>query len=448
MQLFMKNVAFAANEFDILLALADVLHRPPFSTEPPINFDVQLFWKPKRHSHKGSGLLTLPTDDVGLTFLLLYGAAGIHVQGRVIRFNQRDRKPDLNLIQKVRTTPWEDPKVLQEENRKIAKASEAIILRACSFGRLCRDRSFSAEVDRLGDLRVVTDIAAREVRIEVPSLPISHFQPLASLLQTTLVVAYTASHITAVSTTSGSNGEHHVFLMAHSPPVFTATTNNLADAFASVFGDHKEPPVLRYPSLGRGKTMPPVSRCACIAFQSRQDLKVFIERCKMLRLPRPVELDTPVVRRGLYSNANLDQLQNLLKTLDFGLAYEVEKSVSTTILDPEEILRSLRAAILRLQRDSALDAAPIFRHFVNDLSVPTFASTGRRRRTSRPDDQQPPEVPLAQLLDESAAKYRSHAGLPRSLFQSAPAIYQSYQVTITPSSMKLEGPLPDRGNGE
>jgi len=70
MDIFMHNIAYAAKEIDVRIALAEKLHRPPFPTDPPINFRVHLF-------KRGCGMLTLPTREVGDTFLRTYGHTSI-----------------------------------------------------------------------------------------------------------------------------------------------------------------------------------------------------------------------------------------------------------------------------------------------------------------------------------------------------------------------------------
>jgi hypothetical protein len=42
MNIFMRNIAFAAKQNDIRIALAEKLHRPPLPPDPPLNFSIQL----------------------------------------------------------------------------------------------------------------------------------------------------------------------------------------------------------------------------------------------------------------------------------------------------------------------------------------------------------------------------------------------------------------------
>ena len=109
----MRNIAFSAKEIDIRIILAEKLHRPPFPTDPPVNFHIHLFKK------KGCGILTLPTREVGETFLSTYGHTSIMVNGRNIDFRLSDKPVNEGRVRYIRSIPWEDPKIVEMRNRQI-----------------------------------------------------------------------------------------------------------------------------------------------------------------------------------------------------------------------------------------------------------------------------------------------------------------------------------------
>jgi RNA-dependent RNA polymerase len=401
--------------------------------------------KQGQREHTGRGILTLPSGAIGEKFLSIY--PGLYVQGRHISF-QRNNTQNQHFIEQVRATPWEDPEVLQNENRRIAAASAAIPVQALSFGRLCRDRSFSAEIKSLGSVEVVCDISARQVQFRIEEEEESPFHWIFTSLNMgdlnsarTTTVRFLSSRIIALSATPKAGERHHVFLESLSPPLFERTTTTMMDLL-SISG--REPIPQRLPSLDGQKTMPPVSRCVCVAFSNRRNLETFLARCRMLHLPRPVELDTPIERRNIYSENNLKQLADFLRTLSLGLAYEVQKVIAAAILDPLEFLTSLKDPVLQLQHEHA---AAIFRRFVGNLDAPSFAGKRRRGNALSGDLRSPEPQGLAELLHQSAARHYDELSRPRGLFSPSPATFQSYQLVVTPSTRILEGPLPDRGNG-
>jgi hypothetical protein len=109
----MRNIAYAAKEIDVRIALAEKLHRPPFPTDPPLNFRVHIFNSKKR----GCGM-TLPTQEVGDTFLRTYGHTSIMVKGHKIMFRLSDKPVNEGRVRHVRSTPWEDPHALEERNKQ------------------------------------------------------------------------------------------------------------------------------------------------------------------------------------------------------------------------------------------------------------------------------------------------------------------------------------------
>jgi RNA-dependent RNA polymerase len=264
------------------------------------------------------------------------------------------------------------------------------------------------------------------------------FRFLSLDMESEVRVRYLAQHIIALAASPRSGSQHLVFLEAYSPPLFEENSS-------SVLGDSSA----RLPSISERDEMPPVVRCICLIFLTRKDQQAFLEMCKKLHLPRPTEVNLPVVRRDLYSKDNLLQLEHLYRKLCFGLAFEAQKAFSSSILDPVELCTSLKEHMLRLQRESEYHAVTIFRQFTSNLDVPTFArKRGRRRRADpvTPGDLTVPSLP--ELLHNTASQYHAQLAQSKNLFSPSPTIVQSYHLTVTPSSWFLEGPLPDQGNGE
>ena len=148
-----------------------------------------------------------------------------------------------------------------------------------------------------------------------------------------------------------------------------------------MLGDHTTR--LLSPVLAGNEELTPVMRCICLRFATPQDQENFIRGCKALHLPRCVTVHTPIVRKNLYLKDNLRLLKNFCPLLCFDLAFEVQKSFFSCLLDSLELCVSLKAQILQLQQQSEYHAVLIFRHFASNLDFPTFARKhGRRRRAT------------------------------------------------------------------
>ena len=157
----MGNIEYSAKEIDIKIALAKKLHRPPFPTDPPVNFHVQLFRTGR------CGMLTLPTQEVGNTFLMTYGHTGINVLGRPIKFELSERPVNGGGVLRICSIPWEDPTVLEIQKRQKEEDSEPIELQQFAFGHFYRDGCFLVDSDSLGNGNIACDLNLRKIRLTV-----------------------------------------------------------------------------------------------------------------------------------------------------------------------------------------------------------------------------------------------------------------------------------------
>ncbi|KAJ6627010.1 RNA dependent RNA polymerase-domain-containing protein [Mycena sp. CBHHK59/15] len=468
MQLFMHNIVFSANEEDLTIAIAQRLHRPPFPLDPPTNFKVEIFRSNRSRgaTHRGMGILTLPSSEIGETFLDLFGA-GIAVNQRLVMFKRSTRRVNEGLITFVRTRPWVDPETLREEKQMRANLSSTIRLTNFSFGRFCRDGVFSAEKSYGGT--VVCDVERRRIVLQLdapsqrsgpssnPGLSLGELfgslQWLSlespDLPQPEFSVWYSSYRIIAVAAPSESNAsENRVFLQSDLPPTFERQKHSF---FQSMLD---EPPIPERTSTledGDHRVTSYTSQGLCLTFVSRQDLDTFLQRCRTLHLPRPLIRDILVEGRDIYSPTKLAALQDFLRSLAFGLAFEVEKAVWGGILEPAEVV-AMKQSILDLQQNQQeFGPAAIFRYFLTTLRVPRLDSAPppsqkSRRRTKRRRVAASPVLDLPGKLAEAVDAYIEELYRPKGRYSPSAGICQAYHLVLTPCTQILEGPLPDQTN--
>ncbi|KAF4572424.1 hypothetical protein EYR36_006929 [Pleurotus pulmonarius] len=434
MQIFMRNIAFKVKEDDLKLALANIIHRPPFPLEKKINFHVELFRQPRSNIHRGIGLLTLPSAEIGEHFLAMMHHLPFSLQGRRIHFCKSTRTPNQPLIIKVATSEWEDPIQLQQKRQLTRDNSAPITLSAFSFGRFCRDGVFSPEVDMQGrHSQVICDLNARQLQLTVrhPGF--------------TSVVHYSASAIAALANPPGTLG---VFIEAENPPIFSRQPSS------------EEERPQRLSSVNGLQEMPPVARAVHLLFRSNYELQMFKGRCVMLHIPRLIPRDIPIKPRNLYEREKRKALNTLLSQISFPLAFEIEKAIYNGALDPTEVIEGLGEGIMVLNGEHNSDAAPIFNSFVMSLgnpgieTVPIARRPRRNRRQRRKKkqvagDQEAVKETLAQILAAETEAYIARQYQPRGRLSVTPVaagIYQCYHLIITPTGKVLEGPLPDQSN--
>ena len=458
MDIFLRDVAFAATEIDVLVDLARILHRPPFPLDPPINFHIELFLQSRSNNHRGMGILTVPTVDIGKTFLRLYGSTGLSIKGRTIRFSQSTKPLSQGILEMLLSTTWEDPLELQQEQERKAQASEPIALAKVYYGHFRRDGSFSAESAPPGIGTITCDLNLRQLKITMDLSTrrtedtTDHFPLLFALLsisgsfQPKISAIYSPSQVkkliaSGVSRSSPTDARPRVFLESSTPPIFEKQ---------SIFSEQKND-AKRCSSLQDNHVMLGCN-VLCLTFHSTQDLTVFRKRCEELGLPAMQKRYITTHRRSAYSIDNLKRLADFLKTLEFSLNFQVQKIVTESILEPLEVI-SLGEDILRLQKEYGIQAHAIFRYFAETLGGSRRELISRRQRrdakrtaVAEAHATQPPPASLSKQLREAVDAYSERQNQPLPFSSTSPVFYLSYHLIITPSDRILEGPLPDQTN--
>ena len=452
----MHNIAFSAKEIDVRIVLAEKLHRPPFPIDPPVNFHVRLFKK------KGCGLLTLPTQEVGNTFLLTYGHTSIMVNGRMIKFRLSDKPVNEGHVRHIRSIPWEDPKVLERRNRQKAEDSQPIKLQEYAFGHFCRDGSFLLDSDTLGNGDIACDLDLRQIRLTVQqgtsaAADRSSQSDLSNLFSnlfstddfsltfnSTKTASYTPPQIKTVIATDPSQTPCLVILDSDSPPIFESQSQ--LTKFANLFtvpGSEDKQSSHRMPSLHDDRQMPPSCHSLCLTFSSHDEIVIFLERCRRLGLTS-IQSREDGIRTRLVSHIDaMTELDRQLLAMKFELAFEVEKAVLNGDLEPFEIL-SLSKTIHSLSNTPSGLPPAAFRYFVTTLQG--FHSSRRKGMHSRGSKTWAATSSLDQQLIDATKYYSVKSGLKIMPYLVSPATFESYHLIVTPTSRYLEGPIADQSN--
>ena len=444
----MHNIAYAAKEIDVRVALAEKLHRPPFPTDSPLNFRVHLF-----NSKKGGcGMLTLPTREVGDTFLRTYGNSSIVVKGRKILFRLSDKPVNEGRVRHIRSIPWEDPKILEERNRRKAEDSQPIQLQGYAFGRFCRDESFLIDSDTSGNGTIACDLDRRQIRLTVQQ-DASHTSDMdalifagSSLFSTTKFASYMPPQIKTVIATDPSQTPYLVILDSDTPPIFESQAS-IFGLFGALDLEDKQSS-RRLPSLYDGCQMPPRCHSLCLTFPSYDESLIFLERCRGLGLISIQTRGDVISTRHVSNKKAMAELDHRLLEMKFELAFEVEKAVLNGDLEPFEI-HSLSNTIHALCRTSGGLPPAAFRLFVTTLqgSHPTRRRHRRRGRMhSESSTSKAADLSLDQQLIDATKHYSAQSSLKMTNFLVSPATFESYHLIVTPTSRYLEGPIADQSN--
>jgi RNA-dependent RNA polymerase len=427
MELFMRNISFGCDETHIRVAVAEKVHKPPIQVDsgPPMNFGVVLFPDKRRRGHSGRGLVIFPEMRAANVFLEAYGGAGLPIGGRTVYFSPSTRERNSARIEKIRSTPWQDPSQVKEEKERRAKGSQPIVLSHFQFGRFGLDGSFSAEKQGRGE--ILCDLHARLLRIKVKSKKSNqetsfHFLPstivamaeqdLSVILESSLPPVFQSSRTTGdhnvdddisdyeeeapTSTSMRTSGRDSIddqfaamSVTNRSKPQVSDTGSfenflggllNLQSMSFSVEGvaallnkllDDDQPPE-RQSSFRGVDQIPPISLALRLVFSSQEDTRRFLDRSTQLHLPRAFQREIVVKdnhKNPTYSPANLERLNEFLRECDFPLAFEIDKAVKAGRITPIEVMEVLQPGIATLGSKYKRHAAQIFEMFVMKIPV-------------------------------------------------------------------------------
>jgi RNA-dependent RNA polymerase len=439
MDVFMRNMAYSATVIDVKVALAKVLHQPPFPAER-IHFYVKFFRK------KGLGCLTIPLKEFGEIFLRMYGTTGIMVKGRAIMFQPSRHDVDQARVLFLLDNPWEDPEVIQKENKRRMEMSQPIPLKDFSFGRLCHDNTFLLDSYRhSGNATIVCDLQLR--RIVISGQPMSAF--------------YSPPQIKKVLFVERFRGMDRVLLVSDTPPIFATDNSTHPFNFNNIMSPTSQhqmsppnsplsdgTPSRRRTSFG-DQPMLPMCHSISLTFNSTEGMETFLMRCKTLRLPEAIPHDDIKYQSHGTADQYLEQLDTLLGKLSLELAMDVEKAFYEGLLIPSDII-SMENDLVQLSSDKRFDPPAAFRFFLTKLRLQGKNPTSRRRRKRKKGKQVDSKLngatSLLAKLQDAIEIYLEEKNKEQPVVRASPAIYDSYHLIITPTSRILEGPLPDQSN--
>ncbi|TFK57359.1 RdRP-domain-containing protein [Heliocybe sulcata] len=442
MDIYMKSISFSATKNDVYHQIASVLHGPDYQQHSalPLNFHVMLF--PDRrgagHIHGGSGLLTLPSVDIGERFLSEYAGRPplktISVRTRRILFDKSTRRIDQQVVQRIRDSPYVEPEVREaQQSRRAQLHGQAVSIRALQFGWECRDAVFSVEWERycVDNCTLHFEQDRREIRVKLEEV------------SRTLVVVI---RFATIQWSAKSNEDDPaLFFSLIAPPIFESELplseqEELLAAQHYLFQGtiYDIAPRLRLSSLDEEHlhVVPYVSLALRLVCSSTAELSKFQALAKVARLAQPGDFPYVIARRCLFSHQLLRQYTDWVERLNWKVAFQVEALMRGLSLDTTEIL-SLRACIESAMQQNGEDHTSRFlRYFgvqVKD-SLSPFLGSGEAKETV--------EECFQRSLKEFLEQERS--GRPKAPISND--TFQCLHIKVTPTTMYLEGPFPEVSN--
>ena len=426
----MRNVIYSATPHQVTSSLAEILHGSGYAkfSPMPLNFHVRLFKDKKGiRNHSGCGALTLPTEEVGHWFLDEYGERPIAmgscprvcaIGSKRIKFTLSRNKARLDVLESIRRRPYMDPQIVREKERRDAVfRSENVLIQAIQFGWECRDSIFSIEWEQTfsESCFLLFDGDRRELRIKIPQVNSPNIA----------IIAQRFSQINSLSahTLTYPSEEPVVFLSFDVPPVFELEVPGLP----------LRQRLSALPMAEHARVVPFTSLSLRLVLRSSHELSKFRVLCKVAQLHGIHNTEYLVDRRELFSAAKLEEIQRLIQRFDWCVSFQIEALLRNLLVDAKEMLELIPHIQTLVQNEREDYTSSMLRYF--SLRAKEFCLT--------PDEVQAETIEECFLL--AVKDFASYARSP-PLQPTDESLFNSFHVTITPTSMFLDGPFPERSN--
>ena len=436
MELFFWDVSFKATLADVKHGFADELHSPRYLRESGQlwNFHVKLF-PPKRNrgqAHGGCGKVTVPEEYLGRCLLQDFGGSSrrLSIMGRRIQLTSSKDAPNPAILEKIRREPY----VSLEVEQRLAAIHESfqqnVEIHTLQLGWETRGAVFSIEWEKQfqEDCHLKFSNPRREIRIEHTDQP--------NIVRS---IAIPWSQI-SWSATCDADEEYSIFLSLYSPPIFDTRTEAKAtfqsliqSLVAQIIAPSKRQRVLvLYPDdADLIRVLPYATLCIRLLCRGTKDLMTFKALCKTAHLSAPKDYRYDTDHLALFSETKLERYCQWTSTLDWPVAFQLESLLRGRVADAGEIL-SIRHII-----DNMLD------HKGADYTS-SFLRSVAQAHNSPFEVQGVDEGAFADAIERYADGFSwtpsPHPWGPKD------GIFNCLHVSVSPTSMALGGPYPERSN--
>ncbi|XP_006461307.1 RNA-dependent RNA polymerase [Agaricus bisporus var. bisporus H97] len=395
MEIFMRNIPFNWGELDVKGALAVHLHGPKFPGIKP-NFKVSLH-PVKRGKRFKFGTFTLVDPRIAIRFLEIYGGNDplelITMDQSRIDFQQSKDSANENVLDDLARSPWIDP----SEERKRIKRNETLYsdssrlpLKLVQFGWMCRDGVFSIEGEAYHHPSFFCfDPERKEAHITF--LP-KRYSP------NTYVIAIRQQSILSTSAHASMDNQAVIHLQLEIPPTFLRRGPNDRQYYRMSS--------LPFPSF-HPRATPYISVSVRLVLVSQKDLRKFFRLANLADLHRAQNHIIRTEYRKLFTDDELDRVEKGILSFEWRVAFQLESLLRNMDIDTTELLGLLPRVDELVNSYGSL--------YVADL-LKTFSKRVMKLGNST--------SPL--LVDE--------------------ALCQTFHAMVTPTTILLTGPFPERSN--
>ncbi|KAG9008076.1 hypothetical protein FRB94_013733 [Tulasnella sp. JGI-2019a] len=458
---FLSNAPESTTVISLTKDLAKILHDTPFTSfGDRLNFQVFLHRKRgnRQRGHKGSGLLTLPSDAIVDLFLSIYEptyrpALPCDYYGAryKLKFMRSRTPPDAGIVKLVQQTPYVDPQIHLEQAERAEKLQDFVQVSSVQLGWRCRDDAFSIEWNSSTDLsqtegQVLNGITvefaddSRELWISLPSptsvTPTTPMHDLSFLIasltstQSTLNIGFRWNRVQRLDFENEHGTRPAIVFDLYRPPSF-----ELRKSHVGLYdNDRTSRMPLSFLPGAHQRVAPYASLVVRVECGSLQDFQKFKSMSTAAHLPSPTYIYTTPVQRQLFSQIALDRFDIWVAGLEWPIAFQLVAIRDHLYADPIE-LWELKGQVASLEQEHGVaKTSEILRLFRTRLLTLSWDGEDERGATTVPECLSRAENDVSEL----------HMSLRDQ--SNNPGYFNCYHVTVTPTRIIPEGPYPDQSN--
>ncbi|GJJ15778.1 hypothetical protein Clacol_010056 [Clathrus columnatus] len=476
MQLFMTKIPYAVDAIDLTRQLRSIFHDTSPFTEidsrgeyaSPMNFNVFLFpdKRSRRNPHSGSGVLTLPTQQLANMAFSYFLANPLRMDGQAILVRHSNKDPRSDVLEEIRLLPYRDPQVLAESRNRLQAFSCDIRLDKVQFLWMCRDWVLSPEWDwSEGPEGWTSECSPEWDSNEDPGGSEFEYSPewdwsedfeggefeyflrfLGETRQLVLVkrvesdgewglspgelsIRMRYSHITSIDI----DNECNILFHLSCPPSFEwEEPDKMEDIMAEMYGLITYVPPRQKLPISKDSRIPFVWSIVRARCEDKQQLDLFVQLAEMVNftvLERTYLIET----RNRFDKHTQNIIQSWFKTLNWKAAFQCEMLYRNQLVDAKELL-DIHQDITELNNSRGLDFTV---DIIKQLSI-------RLRRQWERNDEDGNDT-VRQELQNAIVDIETNNGEPPTR-HSGRRLFLCYHATISPAGTTLSGPFPDVSN--
>lgn len=486
-----NNISEEETRYRLIDLISNIAHQPPLheAKEDPINFDVSFSEfdpnkimtgrrryparQPRQSTLSNSQIerswrLTFPSVEFGQRFLdwvnqhspqqfgfshqVKFAQTTIHLHGKGTKI----KAPSPALVQKLKTTVFTSPLQERELEAELQLGIDGIHLASIEFGGISGQTNFSADASFRSEYKqsFFNPFVRRDALINnehnvlkdpaTVSIDKSSGQIIVHRLYNNIANHDTMIHCKTVKRIETQPSS--VLLFTEYPPTFHSSAHfaDSGDHLTSLLGAMLSAQAVKSRQVGfdaaQRRVIAFASHVIKLNFPNEKECHRFLGQRHGFVLPRIIHFERGYESTPVYTDANLRRIHEINARLDLIVSFQLDSLLYSLLLNPIQIIQ-LGELVKDLQ-PSVAERALI--RLASDLSHANVEEP--RADRSNPTANTVSHDQLNQKFNAALASVNSKS---RNLFDRQDRldnVFKCRSVTITPTTLILEGPLPEESN--